>query len=76
MCLEEFTIYISREKFEPDPGFKSGDPRFESRFRFKFFSWNLNKCFGIELECGKITLRDGSTSEGKQIRKVREEEDC
>ena len=44
-ALENLHYKISREKFEPEPGFvhykTSGGPRFESRFWFKFFSSDL-----------------------------------
>ena len=42
MCLEKFTIYISREKFEPEPGFKCLHVKVESIWHLSFEEERLN----------------------------------
>ena len=52
MCLEEFTIFISREKFEPEPGF---DPRISRSLAWRSYqssypSSHSYSCSNVPLE--------------------------
>ena len=51
MCPQKLQFWISKEYLEPNR--ESRRPRFESRSRFGFFSWNLKKLIFYWFNTGK-----------------------